>query len=72
MRELWADQVVEDRDADDPQALATAMRAAIDARPDPVEQLRATTAVAPWSRAAALEELRARIVPQLLAAAPAA
>lgn len=72
VRELWADQVVEDADADDPRALAAAMRAAIDARADPAEQLRATRAVAPWSRAAALEELRDRIVPRLLATAPAA
>lgn len=72
VRQLWADQVVEDAEADDPRAVAAAMRAAIDARPDPAEQLRATRAVAPWSRTAALEELRRRIVPQLLATAPAA
>lgn len=70
IRTLWPEQVVEA--ADDVPALAGALRRAIDARPDPAEQLRASRAVSPWSRSAVLEELGSRIVPQLLHAAPAA
>lgn len=69
VRTLWPEQVVEA--ADDAAALAAALRAALDARPDPVEQLRASRAVLPWSRGAVLEELRTTIVPQLRHPAPA-
>jgi glycosyltransferase involved in cell wall biosynthesis len=70
VRVLWPEQVVDD--PDDLAALGRAIRFAVDARPDPVESLRATQAVAPWARDAVVAELREQVVPALLGAAPAA
>lgn len=67
VRELWPEQVVEH--GDDIAALGRSIRFAIDARPDPIEQLRATRAVAPWSRAAVLARVERELVPALAASA---
>lgn len=70
VRVLWPEQVVEA--PDDLHELGRAMRFAIDAAPDPIEQLRATRAVAPWSRAAVLDVLREQVLPALLGETPRA
>lgn len=70
VRELWPEQVCSPSPT--PQELAAAMRWAIDAAPDPVEQLRATTAVRPWAREAVLARVTDEVVPTLLGVAPPA
>jgi glycosyltransferase involved in cell wall biosynthesis len=63
VRDLWPEQVVDD--ADDPAALATALRFAIDAKPSAVEVLRATHAVDPWRPARVQQAIERELVPAL-------
>ena len=63
LRVLWPEQVVDE--PDDLAALGNAIRFAVDARPDPIEPLRATHAVSPWSREAVLATMREQVVPVL-------
>lgn len=64
LREHWPSRVVER--PDDLAALGRAIRAALDAPPDPAEQLQLTRAAAPWARSAVLAQLREQVVPKLL------
>ncbi len=72
IRELWPEQVVDD--ADDPVALAAALRHAIDARAaeaaadaqNDEDRARAREAVAPWAPDAVLAQIERDVVPRLL------
>ncbi|MBO9532392.1 MAG: glycosyltransferase, partial [Solirubrobacteraceae bacterium] len=68
IRQLWPEQVV-GADASDGE-LGRAIRSALDARPDPAEQLRATAAVEPWAPEQVRQILRERVIPQMLDGRP--